>query len=100
MTAVITFGRSAAGVRTVMIPMTGALTSGVKNANAPTTTIAAAHGIEMPSRKSGSGIATIETVASLSRSVLRASCCATSAPASAPTPKPPNRNPTTRAFAP
>ena len=33
-TAVITFGRSSAGVRTVRMPMIGALTRGVKNANA------------------------------------------------------------------
>ena len=90
-TAVITFGRSAAGVRTVSTPMIGAFTSGMKNAKAPTTTIATPHGIEIESRKSGSGIATIANAASRSRSALCASCCATRAPASAPTPKAPKR---------
>ena len=46
MTAVITFGRSSFGVRTVSMPRIGAFTSGEKNANAATTTIAAPQGID------------------------------------------------------
>ena len=66
-TAVITFGRSSAGVRMVRMPMIGALTSGVKNANAPMMPASRrATGCVGESRKSGSGMATIATAASFS----------------------------------
>ena len=94
-TDVITFGRSAAGVRTVSTPMIGAFTSGAKNPKHASTTIAASQGIGTESSHSGSGIATIATAASLSRSAFCASCCATIAPHSAPTPNAPKRKPTT-----
>ena len=61
-------------MRTVSMPMIGALTSGVKNANAPMTTSARrATASSSESRKSGSGIATIATAASFSSGTFCAS---------------------------
>ena len=73
-TAVITFGRSSAGVRTVRMPMIGALTRGVKNANAPMITAAAGHGVVGESRNSGSGMATIASAASFSSGTFWVAC--------------------------
>ena len=66
MNAVITFGRSSAGVRIVRMPTTGALTSGTKNANAATMSTATGHDVVGESRNSGSGTARIPTAASFS----------------------------------
>ncbi len=97
-TAVMTFGRRAAGVRTVRIPRIGAFTIGWKKPIPPITIIAACQGSPVASRKIGSGSATTPTAQSLTSSTFCVSCCATTAPASAPTPKPPKRKPRTWAF--
>ncbi len=75
--------------------MIGALTSGVKNANAAMMTTAAGHGVVGESRKSGRGIRTIAIAASFSSGTFCVTCCATIAPRSAPTPKPAKRNAST-----
>src|SRR5204862_3086 len=74
-------------------------TATLVEANVATTTSAAPHGRLGESRKSGSGIATIANEASLSRSTFCVSCCAVSAPSSAPTPNAPKRKPSTCASA-
>ena len=78
-------------MRTVRIPITGALTRGVKNAKAPRMTNATGQGVVGESRKSGSGMATIAKAASFSSDTFCVACCATIAPPSAPTPKPAKR---------
>jgi hypothetical protein len=61
-------------VRTVRSPITGAFTSGVKNANPAMMIVAAGHGVVGESRKSGSGMATIATAASLSSGTFCVNC--------------------------
>ena len=99
MKAVSTFGRSSAGVRMVRRPTTGALTSGTKNAKAARMRTATGHDVVGERRNSGSGSATIPKAASFSSGTFCVACCATIAPASAPTPKPAKRKPSTYAFA-
>src|SRR5207253_8601593 len=63
-TAVITFGRSASGVRTVITASIGALTSGAQEPNAANTATTRAHGIWTASSQSGSAITRIAVAAS------------------------------------
>src|SRR5207244_503128 len=92
-TAVITFGRNATGVRTVSTAIIGAFTSGAQAPNAPITTITVHQGIDTNSSQSGKAIATIATAASRNSGILRTICHARMLPASAPPPNAAKRKP-------
>src|SRR5262249_58161422 len=93
MNAVITFGRSAVGVRTVSTAIIGAFTSGAQIPNEEMTTITLHHGIGTMSSQSGRDMATMAIAASLSSGTFRTTCEGGVVPTSAPPPNPPKREP-------
>jgi hypothetical protein len=86
-TAVITFGRSASGARTVRIASTGALTSGAQRPKAASTTVTAGHGSVIASSHSGTAMPRMATPASVVSLTRRTTWAAMRLPASAPAPK-------------
>ena len=93
-TAVITFGRRAWGVRTVKIVSTGALTRGAHDPKTANTIKSAGHGIEIATNQSGSDMSRIAAPASFRSGTLRTSRAATRLPKSAPAPNAAKQNPT------
>ena len=75
--------------------MTGALISGMKNANDATSATATGQGSVSASRNSGSGAATIANPASRRRSTFCASFVTTTEPTTAPAPRPAKIQPRT-----
>ncbi len=85
-TAVITFARSAAGGRVVMIPMIGALTSGTKSPHRTTAMPTTGHGTGATTIQSGSVAATIPNAASFNGEKRSSSFMTSTEPVIAPMP--------------
>ena len=99
-TAVISFGRSASGVRVVISPITGALTSGCGMVETNRAAIVAQSGRSSPSSQIGTDSATIPNAASFSGLNRGINFIARTMPSSAPAPREANSAPATRELSP
>src|SRR4051812_43443586 len=94
-TAVITFGRRAAGGRAVIAPITGAWIIGTKNPQRTTASTATGHEIGATTIQSGNVAAKMPKLASRIGGNRSSSFTTSTEPAMAPTPKPAKIQPKT-----